>query len=240
MRQVAYFHVELDTHDILFADGAPAESYLDTGNRDGFDNAGLPLRLHPHFAADARLRAVASCLPLATAPALVEPVWRTVAARAATLGWTLPGQVQTTDDPDLHILADGRRIGPVIAEQNRYVFALPACERAPRLVSRAARPSESCPWLDDRRRLGVQIARMLVRQRADVMDISMDDPNLVDGWWDVEQTDRGPCRWTDGNAALPTVRSGVMEVRVAARMHFPLPCYRPSRHEARTVGLKHW
>jgi hypothetical protein len=31
-----YFHIELVEHDILLAEGLPAESYLDTGNRDAF------------------------------------------------------------------------------------------------------------------------------------------------------------------------------------------------------------
>ena len=36
---VEYFHVELAEHAVLFAEGAPAESYLDTGNRAMFANA---------------------------------------------------------------------------------------------------------------------------------------------------------------------------------------------------------
>ena len=46
-RRVRYFHVELTAHDILFAEGAPAESFLDTGHRGVFDNAAEPLLLHP-------------------------------------------------------------------------------------------------------------------------------------------------------------------------------------------------
>lgn len=47
LARVRYFHVELECHDILFAEGAPAESYLDTGHRGVFDNADEPLILHP-------------------------------------------------------------------------------------------------------------------------------------------------------------------------------------------------
>ncbi len=36
---VTYIHVELDRHDILIANGAPAESFLDDGCRDQFHNA---------------------------------------------------------------------------------------------------------------------------------------------------------------------------------------------------------
>ena len=38
---VSYFHVELDRHAVLLAEGLPAESYLDTGNRAEFANAPL-------------------------------------------------------------------------------------------------------------------------------------------------------------------------------------------------------
>ena len=39
--RVEYFHLELETHDIIFAEGAPTESYLDTGNRAQFANCPL-------------------------------------------------------------------------------------------------------------------------------------------------------------------------------------------------------
>ena len=38
-QEVAVYHVELDTHDVLIANGAPAESYRDDGNRWLFQNA---------------------------------------------------------------------------------------------------------------------------------------------------------------------------------------------------------
>lgn len=44
-----YFHIELDQHDVLFAEGLEVESYLDTGDRAMFTNAGRPVVLHPEF-----------------------------------------------------------------------------------------------------------------------------------------------------------------------------------------------
>ena len=38
---VMFYHVELDEHAILLAEGVPAESYLDTGNRTKFANCAL-------------------------------------------------------------------------------------------------------------------------------------------------------------------------------------------------------
>ena len=34
--KVVYWHIELDEHDIILAEGLPTESYLDMGNRDFF------------------------------------------------------------------------------------------------------------------------------------------------------------------------------------------------------------
>jgi autotransporter passenger strand-loop-strand repeat protein len=48
---VTYYHVELAQHDVLFADGLPAESYLDTGNRANFQGEAGVIALHPEFAA---------------------------------------------------------------------------------------------------------------------------------------------------------------------------------------------
>jgi T5SS/PEP-CTERM-associated repeat protein/uncharacterized repeat protein (TIGR03803 family) len=44
--RVTYYHVELPRHDVLYADGMPAESYLDVGDRSNFANGGSVVRLH--------------------------------------------------------------------------------------------------------------------------------------------------------------------------------------------------
>jgi hypothetical protein len=50
LTSVEYWHVELDSHDILIAERIPAENYLDSGNRAGFfNNRGLYLEAHPDF-----------------------------------------------------------------------------------------------------------------------------------------------------------------------------------------------
>ena len=38
---ITYWHLELDRHDVLLAEGLPCESYLDTGNRSAFDRGGV-------------------------------------------------------------------------------------------------------------------------------------------------------------------------------------------------------
>ena len=49
-REVVYYHIELDRHDVLLAEGLPAESDLDIGNRMRLANAGRMVTLHPDFA----------------------------------------------------------------------------------------------------------------------------------------------------------------------------------------------
>jgi hypothetical protein len=46
---VVYHHIELERHDIVLADGLPAESYLDTGDRSDFGTEAGVIRLHPTF-----------------------------------------------------------------------------------------------------------------------------------------------------------------------------------------------
>jgi autotransporter passenger strand-loop-strand repeat protein len=54
VEMVVYFHIELAAHDIVLAEGLPAESYLDTGDRDAFANGGNLIALHPSWASEAR------------------------------------------------------------------------------------------------------------------------------------------------------------------------------------------
>jgi hypothetical protein len=47
--EVTYFHIELETHEILLANGLPVESFLDTGNRIAFTNGGPVAQLYADF-----------------------------------------------------------------------------------------------------------------------------------------------------------------------------------------------
>jgi hypothetical protein len=218
---VTYYHIELDRHAILLADGLPAESYLDTGNRAMFENGGGPMFLHADFGIDQTARVVGSCAPLPVAPAEVEPVWRALLERAEALGWALLTPVPRTDDPALYLLAGTRRLKPMRIGDGRHVFAIPPGMPALRLISRAARPCDDRPWHDDRRALGVCVRRLTWRTAHTVHDIALDDPALGDGWWTVEETDRrAPVRWTTGDAALPYRGAGVLTIDVAGTIQY--------------------
>ena len=96
LRAVRYFHVELEQHDVLLAEGLPAESYLDTGNRGVFENADAPLVLHPDLSDgnDQRRRELFSCAPFAADAERVEPVWRRLAVRASRLGFRVADRLR--------------------------------------------------------------------------------------------------------------------------------------------------
>jgi fibronectin-binding autotransporter adhesin len=227
-RRVTYYHVELETHDILLAEGLAVESYLETGNRGMFANAGEPLRLYPNLTNDQARRTAESCAPFVDDPERVRPMWQALAERAVQLGWALPAALPTTDDPALCLIVDGRQIAPVCVDQGKHVFMVPAGSAEVRLRSRAATPSDATPWVSDDRRLGVLLRGLTVRSGTDAMPIPLDDPGFGPGWWQAEW--HSPTilrRWTDGDAvvSIPERMEGVclLEVEVAATLSYPLP-----------------
>ncbi|ORE92713.1 hypothetical protein ATO4_16840 [Aurantimonas sp. 22II-16-19i] len=49
MPSVTYWHIELDQHDVLLADGLPAESFFDMGSRGWFDGDLDDVLANPDF-----------------------------------------------------------------------------------------------------------------------------------------------------------------------------------------------
>jgi hypothetical protein len=141
VREITYYHIELAEHAVLLAEGVPAESYLDTGNRQAFETGGV-VELQPDFAPGfaQALREEKSCAPLVEHGPAVEAVRTRILARAG---------IVTTADAALDI----RR------ENGAAVIA-----------SRAAVPGEISPDPRDRRRLGVKIASLKIGGRAVALD----------------------------------------------------------------------
>jgi hypothetical protein len=221
---VEYFHVELDTHSVLLAEGLPAESYLDTGNRGFFANSGEPLVLYPDLTdeADCPTREAASCAPFAWDEAAVQPVWQRLAERAATLGQPVPSP-QTTTNPNLHLVVKGQNLWPLFSENGLFIFALPLGTKEAQLMSRAGSPTDVRPWLEDRRSLGLYVERIVLRDANDMQEIAIDDPALSEGWWAVEKEGIAHRRWTNGNAVLPLHRmpgAAMLEIRVGGSRQY--------------------
>lgn len=220
--EITYYHVELARHDVLLAEGLPAETYLDTGNRVMFENGGIAVAAHPNFARGQEAREAESCAAFLNDPAQVERLWQSLARRAEELGWRLPKPVPTLNDPDLHLMVGSERIDPVASKGTRYIFALTECRESRFLVSRAARPCDTRPWVDDRRQLGVRVRHLALRNGANLAVVALNDSALEQGWWAVEWEAAMPCRWTTGMAKLPDFRHGLLEVELESTIAYPI------------------
>ncbi len=204
-----FFHVELERHGILLSEGLTTESYLDTGNRALFVQAGPVAATRP----DAVMAA-----PLVVARAVVEPIWHRLADRARTLGLAADRAVVAfTDQPDLRVLLDdGREVSACWHNAQRHMFQLPRGTRPVRLLSRAAVPAETVgPFVDDRRTLGVAVDKLVLWHGLEEQVVQ---PNgrALDGWHDDDGA-----RWTDGNAELDLPCAGtdvVLDIHLAATM----------------------
>jgi hypothetical protein len=199
-----YYHVELEQHGILLAEGLTAESYLDTGNRGNFANAGV-VSMNPQFAVNEGHKNWAdAAAPLTVDPASAEPVWRMLEARAQALGVPkISPDPVLTSDPELHLVtAGGAVIRPIRNTGGRYFFMLPAGEHSLRLVSRTARPSDTIgPYYDDRRDLGVLVGEIALHEGRGKAAIRTHlDAEHLDGWFAQETAAH---RWTNGKALLP-------------------------------------
>ncbi len=200
---IVYWHVELDSHDILLAENLPTESYLDSGNRGFFVEAeSVELDAKP----DAVERALAEfCRPFHEKGPLVEAARLQLAARARALGWRLERR------PDYHLLTDA---GKVAAQVEGRVLSFPAPRDGGWLVAEASRPCDVQDSLD-KRTLGVSIASLTVEYAdAPPVTIPLDDPRLAIGFYDVEE--RG-LRWTKRRAWLAPelFGEGAKTVRIA-------------------------
>ena len=137
VESVEYFHVELDSHDVILAEGAPSETFVDDDSRGMFHNAQEYALLYPDEASPP----TRYCAPRLDEGFEVEAIRRRLAQRAGLLpvqqhaqagklrGYidaastaAIEGWAQDIDHPDapvcLDFYADGRLIGRTLA--NRY------------------------------------------------------------------------------------------------------------------------
>jgi hypothetical protein len=136
VERVDYFHIELDTHDVILAEGAPSETFLDDGSRGMFHNAEDYRTRYPSDTPSfGRF-----CAPRVEAGYFVEEARRKIAARAGRVveiagAGPLRGRIESAQDgritgwaqnvayPDasvcLDILLDGRLLGRTLANRHR-------------------------------------------------------------------------------------------------------------------------
>ena len=222
---VVYYHIELDEHAILLAEGLPAESYLDTGNRGFFSGTDEPRELYPDCAEGTPDRSFRSCAPFVSDDADVQPIWQRLAGRAERLGMDLERR-ETDRDPDLHVVAQDRTPRAIVRENGRHLFMLSARVPSIRVVSRSGRPTDVRPWAEDRRDLGVYVERITLTDRTgEVHDIPLDHPALSQGWWAPENCGILLRRWTNGDAVVPLppfLAPAILEIQASSdRIAYP-------------------
>jgi hypothetical protein len=184
-QEVPLYHIELDRHDVLVANGAAAESYRDDGNRWLFANGNMGWELPPKL----------PCAPILTGGALVDQVWQRLLDRAGVR----PG-LPMTDDPDLHLLVDGTRVDITWRRDAARLFRLPPRPGRVVVVSRHGVPQE-LGLARDPRPLGVALRRIVLRQGVRLVVVEAEDARLAQGFHLYEH-DVG-VRWTNGEGVLP-------------------------------------
>ena len=102
---VQYFHVELPRHSVIYADGAPAESFLDTGNRNMFSNVLDYLGVSNGLDSPAQT----PCRPVITEGEMLVAVRARVAERAAREASLPPGKPTCTCWSTRSLFAPRRR-----------------------------------------------------------------------------------------------------------------------------------
>jgi hypothetical protein len=192
MDEFTYYHVELPAHDVLLAEGAAAESWLDTGNRDMFENAPGAVSLRADMSIrDPEIWAEKACGELVEQGQRLVDLRMHLNNRALEIGFAMPGLVDTTLDA-LGIFRVDIPAGVSLVRLTSDVATLPG----------------------DERRLGVAIKNMTIDGAA----IPLDDPRLRSGFHVIESYQGASWRWTDGTAILAvgtTATPRVLEIDVS-------------------------
>ena len=135
--EISYFHLELDSHDVIIAEGACSETYADDGCRGVFHNAHEFYALYPDAPCP---RTARFCAPRVEQGERLAAIWEKLALRAGVIGpaeklGVLQGQIDLADrdgvrgwafDPlfparrqHLRVVDNGVTLGEIVADQPR-------------------------------------------------------------------------------------------------------------------------
>ena len=192
---VTYWHVELDSHDLLIAENQAVESYLDMGNRGFFAECAVvsidaapdvepSTRTHAHF-----------CRPFHPDGPLVDVVRSQLRLRAQSLGWRL---IQPETWADVYLEVDGQIVRPKTRGLSAC-FLLTGEVKNVWLVCPTSIPRE-VGVNEDPRSLGLSLAGLRIDDGlGNPKRVALDDPLLCLGFHSMCEDHR----WTAGRARLP-------------------------------------
>jgi Hint domain len=181
---IDYWHVELESHDVLFAEGLEAESYINVDNRLFFagDLASAP---------DAAHGLEDYCRPFVEGGPVLGAVRAQLEARAEALGSSRMGA------PDFRLVVDGT-VQPPLASGNAAVFLLPRDARDVRLVAKTFVPADDRGSSGDARALGLCLYGISFSDGETMIRVARDDTRLDAGCHDIEAS----LRWTKAELRL--------------------------------------
>ncbi|WP_437871401.1 Hint domain-containing protein [Methylorubrum extorquens] len=215
VEEVTYWHVELDRHDILIANGQPAESYLDMGNRTFFsENSVVDLSVQAD--ADPASRTHTDfCRPFHDSGAVVDAVRAQLRRRAKVLGWSLE-QADTWAGVRLEV--DGQFVAPKVRGLSAC-FEVPAGAQDVCLVSPTSVPRHVTDNPDNRA-LGLSLTGLRLDDGLnDTKQVALDDELLDEGFHAMAPGHR----WTAGRARLPAALFAGLEGTAFLRVDLGAP-----------------
>ncbi len=231
---IAYHHVELDSHDILLAEGAPSESFVDDDSRGMFHNAAEYRLLY----GDAASGPARFCAPRVEDGEALDAIQRRLAgpppAPAALRGFLdtaepggLTGWARDGAGPvRLRVLVDGIAVGTVVADEFRadllaagegdgrhgFRFTLPHGLAGPRHAVSVQRASDGAELLNSPAMVAaVPSAAAEQAPLAGALDVATRD--RLRGW--------ACTAGCDAPVALQVLDNGVKLVRILANADRP-------------------
>jgi autotransporter passenger strand-loop-strand repeat protein len=190
--QVEYFHIELDDHDVIYADGIPSETYVDCDNRLMFANGAEYEQLYPD---DDRPRWQFCAPRLEWGSAELTSIRQRVFGRVKQLERVPNGR------HDFYVIADGAIIAPVTTTRAVHRFDIAAGSTSLWLASDSFVPARRTAGSLDTRRLGIAVERIILSNTHLNIEAWHGHPALSEGFYE----DEGTHRWTNGLARLPDV-----------------------------------
>ncbi|WP_086632559.1 Hint domain-containing protein [Commensalibacter intestini] len=194
-----YYHIETEAHSVIWANNTLTETYLDTGNRNTFENNHKVISLFNQ----AKSWDQDGAAPLNVQRHVVEPIYNQLNNNAIDKNLELKTEeLSLTNNPEFCLMTEcGTIISAHSINNGRYIFPIPEDIHTVQLCSRTYRPNETIgAFIDDRRELGILVGSILIIGHNVFHAITdhLSNPNLK-GWDAIEESS---CRWTNGQATL--------------------------------------
>lgn len=191
------YHIELQNHSVINAQGVLTESFLDTRNHTfalkSTSNVEKLSTSHKEWNTD-------SAAPLNVKPDFVEPLYKMIEQRAVNLNMERVRTYHTlTQVTNLSFVNQSGL--PILSRKKDgwFLLTLPAGTTKVSILSNATKPSDAIgPYWDDRRKMGVLVKNALHLRKTDHIKIDMNTQSYASQWY--ANTDS--TYWTNGNSSL--------------------------------------